>query len=103
MNYHFPATIFARTNLLAEQVDHFLSEVDEIEAYGPLLDDSMGDAEAHEAISRGFYLEIIDAMHSAETLLRILARLRGQAYVDSLMLEIHTKNAARGYYGPSAA
>lgn len=100
MDYLFPATVFSQISTAGQQLDHVLSEVDEIEALGPLLEASEGDLAAHDAARRMLELEVFDLIHSLETLRRILVNERGQEYVDGLVREIVAKNSApdRAYY-----
>lgn len=100
MDYLFPATVFSEINTAGQQLDHALSEVDEIEALGPLLEASEGDLAAHEAASRMLDLETLDLFHSLETWIRIQVRVRGQEYVEDLVREIVAKNSEpdRAYY-----
>jgi hypothetical protein len=100
MNYLFPPTVFVQINTLGQQLDHALSEVDEIEATGPLLEAAEGDLAAHEAARRILEVEMFDLIHSLETWRRILVNERGQEYVDGLVREVVAKNSAPGreYY-----
>ena len=99
VNYTFPPVVFAETNFSGQQLDHFLSEVDEITAHGPDLEAAVGNASEFERVQLYIDLEMVDAYHSIETRLRILERERGPEYVADLVRTVREKNAARGYYG----
>lgn len=83
--YNWPEVKFARTNSSADQLDHILSEKEEILQCGP-------DQEA------ALHMELADKHHSHETYWRILARERGEAYVAAVFQAVEDKNRARGYY-----
>lgn len=85
MNYNFPPTSFSTSNSISEQVDHVLSEARELAAHGGL-------------VCREAMLEVMDLLHSVETLLRIVERTCGEDYVDGLVVETISKNAMRKYY-----
>ena len=95
IEYHFPPTIFVAQNEFLEQVEHFLSEVEEVK-------DVLERIEYHPG-STGFLLqrlleELVDAYHSLETAFRILDK-RGDLVPYTFAL-VEEKNRARGYYGP---
>jgi|LGVE01.1.fsa_nt_gb hypothetical protein len=83
--YNWPEVKFARSNSLAEQLAHILSEVDEITELGP-------------PITPLVHLELADLHHNLETFWRILAKLAGDDYVAALFQGTEDKNRARGYY-----
>ena len=83
--YNWPETRFARENTPGKQIDHILSEVDEVIAAGP---------ESNEGIER----ELADLHHSLETFWRILERTKGLKYVANLFRATEKKNSMRRYY-----
>jgi hypothetical protein len=95
--YNFPGATFADTNTAAEQLDHIFSEIDEIAAHGPALDASV-DSNETARVNLMIDLEMVDALHSIETRLRILEKERGREYVNLLFRTVREKNDARGYY-----
>lgn len=93
MNYNFPPTRFVREGTLAGQLDHLLSEAEEIKK------EKENHGSAHIAAKcRKTHIEVGDVWHSAETYFRKLAKELGQEYVDGIMAEIDRKNRVRGYY-----
>jgi hypothetical protein len=80
-NFVFPPVKFAKVNTASEQLTHLFSEV----------------KEAFEEIEKGnietALLEVVDIIHSFETLYRI-----APARTDDLILTTIQKNSARGYY-----
>lgn len=99
MKYNWPETKFVKENDVMEQITHFMSAVDEMNAEGPI--ELTGDKE--EDLKRLFPLlrEAMDAHHSLETLWRIVDREYGAEMEDllhCLEADTYVKNAARGYY-----
>lgn len=90
MNYNFPKTKFAEQNTIGQQIEHVLSEVEEV--FLALLEESneRGDE------------ELADLTHSLETLWRIIAAERGEEYVQQLFEQVIVKNAERNYYVPES-
>ena len=86
IEYNFPPTTFVESNTFEEQLDHLRSEVDE--AGCELIFDRQ----------RTFFMECIDAYHSAETLLRKLVAEHGEEKVLKAMELVAKKNTDRGYY-----
>ena len=95
MKYNWPEMKFVKENDVMEQITHFMSAVDEMNAEGPI--ELTGDKE--EDLKRLFPLlrEAMDAHHSLETLWRIVDREYG-AEMEDLLADTYVKNAARGYY-----
>lgn len=85
MLYHFPPVRFVDENNIYGQVAHIQTEADE--AFREL---STGDIDALAD-------EIMDAMHSCETALRILEKRHG-IDVKAVMMRVYEKNEKRGYY-----
>jgi|GEM_PF-1778987 len=84
--YSWPETIYASRNSLGEQLDHILSEVDEITELGP-------------PVSPLIHMEIADLQHSIETFWRILERqTNGEEYIAAVFQAVEDKNRKRGYY-----
>lgn len=94
----WPETIFARLNTAGQQLDHILSEADEITELGPELESVLDDSAAADRVRMMIDLEMFDLHHAIETRIRILAREKGVAYVAMLVEEVRKKNRARGYY-----
>lgn len=88
MVWNWPETVFARHNTPEMQFLHVLSEGDEVDAVGPLFQDS--EMELH--------MEIADLFHSTETYWRIIERTHGMEYVAAVFQAVENKNRARGYY-----
>jgi hypothetical protein len=85
MTITFPAVRWAQTNTITSQVGHVVSEA----------------AEVLQANNAGHRLEeIVDLLHSADTLRRIAIREYGEEAVAADVFGIITKNAKRGYYLP---
>jgi len=80
-NFVFPPVKFAKVNTASEQLTHLFSEV----------------KEAFEEIEKGnieaALLEVVDIIHSFETLCRIIP-----ARTDDLILTTIQKNSSKGYY-----
>lgn len=83
--YNWPETRFVHENTPGQQIDHILSEVDEVIEAGP---------ESNERIEE----ELADLHHSLETFWRMLEESKGQDYVQALFARTKAKNAERGYY-----
>lgn len=86
--YNFPETRFARENSPARQLDHVMSEVEEIKA----------EQINPEAPLEKMIEEIVDLTHSLETYWRILERIFGKEYVAFVFAQVEQKNRDRGYY-----
>lgn len=102
INYTFPKVIFAEINTSGQQLDHLLSEIDEIVTLGPDLEAALYDRNKADSVRLQIDLEMVDALHSIETRLRILEKERGPEYVAALIRTVREKNAARGYYAEDA-
>lgn len=86
--YNFPSTIFVARNSGGQQLDHVMSEVEEV--VENCLDENVPfDDIVHE---------MADLTHSLETYWRILERHRGTEYVQAVFREVEHKNRQRGYY-----
>jgi hypothetical protein len=86
MKYLFPATKFSRINSIDIQVLHLVSEIEEIKEASKSNDE------------RHFHKEILDALHSCETAIRIIQSTHGEDYIDELKQEIIHGNNVRNYY-----
>lgn len=84
--FSFPPTVFTKRNDFATQLIHIASEFNEVSK-------AFQDGESPERVAE----EMIDAIHSLETGLRILQQNRG-IDVDVTAAEVMIKNARRGYY-----
>ena len=85
MNFTFPRTRFVDTTALYSQLQHLMSEVDELrKAY--LEEETERVAE-----------ELMDVIHSAETFARKLQEQRGVNLFD-VCRSVERKNMERGYY-----
>jgi len=93
--YNWPETIFVRQNTASQQLDHILSEVDEITQIGPHVDPS---SSVTDPIQRHLHMEIADLHHSIETYWRRLEREHGPDYVAAVFQAVEDKNRVRGYY-----
>lgn len=88
--YNFPETIFVERNTLGEQIEHVLSEMDEVvEALN-----------AHDGLDE-INEELGDLAHSIETLWRIIADYHGPEFLEDIFARVEAKNRARGYYTPT--
>jgi len=88
VNFNFPRSIFTERNSCGQQLDHVMSEVDEVkEAF---LDESR--------LFEQCVMEIADLTHSLETYWRMLADQRGDDYVERIFDQVIKKNRDRGYY-----
>ena len=86
--YNFPATVFVDRNTAGQQLDHVMSEADEVRAN--CLDESVPlDDIVHE---------MVDLTHSLETFWRIMEKHRGRSYVQGAFNEVEAKNDQRNYY-----
>lgn len=83
--FNWPETRFVRTNNLAQQLEHVLSEVDEIKELAP-------------PVTPLVHMELADLHHSLETFWRILSGRAGDDYVAAVFQAVEDKNRARGYY-----
>ena len=84
--YRFPATRFVQENGFWTQLKHVKSEIVEIENTSITKFPGMT-AE-----------EILDAIHSLETLLRICEKENPNLCVEDVAANVERKNKARGYY-----
>lgn len=86
LKYNFPESKFTEENIPEMQLDHLETEIFEAK---------------YEYMSHnrkeGLH-ECIDAVHSAETLLRILVKEHGKARVAEAIEKVIEKNRNRGYY-----
>lgn len=96
MKFNFPQTVYVLRNTPGDQIDHILSEVDEIEELGPELEYACRGTQ--DETLRKIDLEVMDLLHSCETFFRILSLARGRGYVQGLFDEVMQKNLDRGYY-----
>lgn len=98
IEYNFPPTVWVDRNEFLEQVEHFLSEAQEVRE----VMEAVGYAQEHGdmmgAICQRLIEELVDAYHSLETAFRILDK-RGDLVPYTFAL-VEEKNRARGYYGP---
>ena len=87
--YNFPATKFAYENNPADQLNHVLSEVDEVLEASDValtwLDDDLLE-------------ELTDLSHSLETFWRTVELVTGREAVQALFTKVADKNLDRGYY-----
>ena len=86
ITFNFPATIFSQANTPEQQIHHIRTELDE--ACYEIVFDNIPLA----------IMECLDAVHSAETLLRIVLREYGEEKVLKGMKLVIKKNHDRGYY-----
>lgn len=98
IEYNFPQTVWVDRNDFLEQVEHFMSEVREIEEVMQAIDHAQKHGDMMGAICQRLLEELVDAYHSLETTFRILDK-RGDL-VPSTFALVEEKNRARGYYGP---
>ena len=88
MNFNFPRARFVDENTAGQQLDHAMSEVEEIRV-----------AAEDESVSfEDLTMEIADLTHSLETYWRIMEKVRGKAFVRSVFKAVEKKNQVRGYY-----
>jgi hypothetical protein len=88
LEFNFPRTRFVGENTAGEQLDHAMSEVDEIR------DACLDPAQSFDRVVE----EIVDLTHSLETYWRILIDIKGIAYVEGMFSRVAAKNWERGYY-----
>lgn len=89
MNYNFPKTIFADTNTWVQQVEHLLSEADEV-----AVEFKKWKREAPDKRDmRPLFDEIADLLHSIDTMGQI-----NQKAMNLAMVRVIKKNKERGYY-----
>ncbi|MGE4544194.1 MAG: hypothetical protein AB7D06_08795 [Pedobacter sp.] len=93
--YNWPETIFVRQNTTAQQLDHILSEVDEINQIGPHIDP---DGSPNDPILRHLHMKVADLHHSIETYWRKLEIERGPEYVSAVFQAVEDESRVRGYY-----
>lgn len=86
LNFNFPKSRFVAENTLGKQIDHILSEVEEVR-------------EAFEISNEAVEEELADLTHSLETFWRKMQLERGEEYVEALFDRVEEKNRVRGYYG----
>ena len=88
IEFNFPRTRFADENTAGQQLDHMMSEVEEIR-----------EACEDESIPiDDIVMEIADLTHSLETYWRIMIAQRGKKYVANIFDKVIEKNANRNYY-----
>jgi hypothetical protein len=85
MILNFPRTQYVDINGIVGQCDHILSEANEA------LDSALAPDINHTA------MEVMDALHSCETALRILQEKHG-INLNEVERAVLAKNKARGYY-----
>ncbi len=95
MKWHFPKVRFVHTNTPVKQLNHLLSEADEI--LGELVEQDginrkLKDIIDHDKVDA----EVSDLLHSCETYFRI--REREGADLAQLFAKVTEKNKKRGYY-----
>ena len=97
IEYNFPKTIYAEKNTFHEQVEHFLSEAQEVREVMDAVEQSWQETgDVPEPLIERLLEELADAYHSIETTFRILDR--EQSLVPSLFNLVEQKNRERGYY-----
>lgn len=90
MKFNFPKTIFVERNTLGEQIEHVLSEADEVtEAFS-----APDGLDWYSRINE----ELADLTQSLETFWRIMADYHSEDYVEAVFPKVRAKNQARGYY-----
>ncbi len=98
IEYRFPPTVFVDQNGFLEQVEHFLSEAQEVSEVMLSIEYSGDQVGMTAALCQRLLEELVDAYHSLETAFRILDK-RGDLVPYTFAL-VEEKNRARGYYGP---
>jgi hypothetical protein len=93
MNYTWPETTFAQTNTMEQQLDHILSEVDEVTELGPFSQPMASDNNLADLVE-----ELMDLHHSIETFMRIVERERSAVWLNGAAACVKAKNFTRGYY-----
>lgn len=86
LTFNFPETRFVAENTLGQQIDHIMSEAEEVVAAAEI---------SNEAVEE----ELADLTHSLETFWRKMQLERGEEYVEELFDRVEEKNRVRGYYG----
>ena len=97
IEYNFPPTVFVDRNEFLEQVEHFLSEVQEVRGVLEGIEEFRQYPVMTEGLCMRLLEELVDAYHSLETTFRILDK-RGDLVPYTFTL-VEEKNRARGYYG----
>jgi len=93
MNYNFPKTIFVEKNTFYQQIEHLLSEAEELrKAYEACKKEG---SSVHD--HRNLYEEFYDVGHSFETGCRILDKKSPAINSDGIFYTT-AKNHAREYY-----
>lgn len=87
MLFNFPAVKFVVENSPGTQLEHFLSEANEV-------CDAMNLSSPISHIEE----EMVDCLHSLETYFRKLEIVKGEDYVKELFDKVLKKNQERGYY-----
>jgi len=87
MTYIFPRIKFASTNTLHQQLQHVMSESDEI------FEEMLNIPLKHDRLAE----ELVDQMHSCETALRIMQE-KYCIPVYRVIEKVIQKNRERGYY-----
>lgn len=98
IEYNFPPTVWVDQNGFLEQVEHFLSEAQEVREVLALIERSGNQTGMTAALCQRLLEELVDAYHSLETTFRILDK-RGDLVSYTFAL-VEEKNRVRGYYGP---
>jgi hypothetical protein len=95
MNFNFPPTKFVETNRPAQQLEHVLSEIDEIF-------EELRERNHDQAVTDYPTLcELVDLTQSLETFWRVMARVHGDLLVKALFAAVESKTHRKGYYnGP---
>ena len=88
IEFNFPRARFVGTNTPADQIQHVLSEADEVRQ--AFVDDS---APLNDLIT-----ELADLTHSLETYWRIMINKFGTEFVENVFDQVEKKNSDRGYY-----
>jgi len=91
MKYNFPATKFVKTNTIQQQIEHVLSEAQEVKDAFEAAQNGTGSVEHLD-------IELGDLYHSLESLFRIKARIDGKPDVTLVLQQVFDKNDERGYY-----
>lgn len=100
----FPAARFALANSINDQVAHILSEIDEAAAADGCADFDAAIAADPRALLQelAFFRELADVQASIETLWRVLDRVIGAGFSETMILAwVEQKNRERGYYLPA--
>ncbi len=100
VSFIWPETTFVRKNTIAKQIDHVISEIDEV-AEAAEFTDPAPQSQSGDGIPPAMlplFRELADLHHSLETLWRVIAEAYGWEAVQALFSWIEDKNRVRGYY-----